>query len=254
MPRPVGQALLDFDSRPEFAQFVLAPIGLRCVVEEEQLWRVAGHELRVCLWLDRRAIYVVLVRSGWLTPPAARSLTLTDVFAISATGKLRRLRGPALAVWKRIALIAARLLEPEPVCLPPLPPDAPRSVLALWQLLLPRYLEAREPGAPFPLVASFLEEVSQAVGCPMPATEIQSGRERLERAGWLVRAGTAPGRYGRPTQLWHVRPEFTFDEDDAPRSTVPVSGAEPEPLAGTVHLGSGSGTRPSARAQAEECT
>ena len=90
---------------------------------------MGDRELVVELGLDRdRYIYVLYVRSGW--PPEfakpRRSLSLSEVYAITLIGKVREFSSPELARLKTKALLEAGLIERPEIRLAELP-GAPRS-------------------------------------------------------------------------------------------------------------------------------
>lgn len=200
---PTGKKLADFDAQPEFACWVCDQAGLRCVLDERQVWRIGGHELPVTLWLDKRLYYVLLVHSGWPLPPAPKSLALAEVFAAICTGELRRLHKPEMARFKRRALVASRLIPaPERVVLPALLPEAPDAAGKTWDVIADLLTERRmtePPGTLVPLSAPWLSKWS---GVPEPT--IRAGKRWLEARGFIKHEGDAPSGRGRPIYLWRV--------------------------------------------------
>jgi len=199
-------ALLDYDSKPEFAAFVCKAAGLKLVLDESHRWEVAGHELRVELALDRRCLYVLFIREGWPTPPARKSLCLAEVYAIALTGKLRRINGPELRRFKVKALLDGGFRERPEVGLAHLPADAPefaqRTLSAVEDVLAVRITNGESASEPFPFSAPWT-----ATFTGTDETTLRRGKLWLEQHGVLNRAGHAPSRFPRQTQLWRARLE-----------------------------------------------
>ncbi len=201
-----GTALARFDERREFACFVCDGAGLRCALDERQVWRFGRHKLSVTLWLDERFYYVLLIHSGWPNVPAPKSLALAEVFAASCTGELRELGRPEMARFKRRALVAAGLTPaPERVRLPALPEDAPESARRTWGAIADFLTERRmtePPGTPVALSSPWFSNWSR-----VPEPTIRAGKRWLEKRGFIQRVGEAPSGRGRPTYLWSVKGE-----------------------------------------------
>ena len=181
-------------------------------------------QLSVCLWREQRDYVILLVRAGWpAAAPASRSLTLANILAIAVTGDVQRVSGPWLGIWKRVGLVLAGLVRPCPVRLPPLPLDASRAAARFWGFL-PHYLGVRQPGAPLPLVAPRLQELSSAYGPRIDHGTIVDGKGWLARQGLLVHVGDAPGTFGNPTKLWRVAAFGEFRGLSAARKTREFGG------------------------------
>jgi hypothetical protein len=213
-----GSALIDFDSKPEFARWVCEHAGIRLALDQRQCWRVDAQALTVSLWLDRRVLYILRVHDGWPSAPARKALALAEVFATAVTGELRnRYSGPELARWKARALVESGLVDRPLVDLKPLPPDAPTAVATTWSviesLLVARRVLGEERASPVPLVTPFLLRWSRGIVDDVTDATLRAGKRWLEDRRPLERAGTAPGRFGRPTQLWRVA-EVGFAGDE----------------------------------------
>jgi hypothetical protein len=198
-----GEGLRAWDRRDDFARWVCALAGLRFEVDEEQRIDLGGRGLRVSLWRAEDGLWIIRLYEGW--PETKRtSLSLTETFAAAVTGKLRVLDDSEYAVWKLRALVGCGQLDPAPVALADLPANAPPSAIETWalarHLLSVRWL--REPGAPVPLSAPWLEAWS---GGRVTVSTIVSGKRWLERRGFIEHVENAPGSGGHPLFLWRVR-------------------------------------------------
>jgi hypothetical protein len=203
--------LRDFDSRWDFASFVLKRADLRAALDERQQWRVGPAELVVSVWLDPRSTYVLRVRAGWPMRPARRALTLAEVFAATVAGLLKsRYKSSELTRWKARALIESGLVPAPVVVLEPLPASAPLAARSTWtvieSLIAARRLLGEEPGTPLVLSAPWLVLWARGLVDGVDEPVIRSGKRWLERHGPIVRRiETVPGRFGRRAQLWHVQ-------------------------------------------------
>lgn len=198
------EALLEFDTRADFACFVCRRAGLSCGIGERQTWQVGEQELTVELQLDKRVFYVLYLRAGWPSSPdirTRRSLCLAEVYAITLTGTIRDLRGPELARFKVKALADAGLLDLPTVHLPDLPNRAPASAIETWDLI--RELAAARAATgdigPMPLVAPWLASWNGT-----SESAIKAGKQWLEHACLIVHVDHAPGRFGKTTKLWQI--------------------------------------------------
>jgi hypothetical protein len=175
----------------------------------EQQWTIAGASIAVVLWRDQGGRHVILIRRGWPEPPSPRALILAEVYRAAVTGELPRRTGrrsPEVARWRWRALVEAGLVPPATTALPPLPPDAPSSVVRTWgvirHLLSVRRLEG-EAEAPMPLSAPFLARWARGVE-PVTEGEIAYAKSWLRERGLIQEAGEVPSRRGRPLKLWKV--------------------------------------------------
>ncbi len=197
------------DRDPRLAKFVYQTAGLLLDNTLVQTWHVGEQQLQVAVWPDESLRYVLRISSGW---PAAikrhhsqqppTGLALAEVYAISTAKRLHLPRGPELARWKRKALVDAGIVEPHPVQLAPLPPDAPNSARQTWHaiagLLQVRFL-VDPPDEPVPISSPFLSSWSG-----MPQSTLERGKRWLEPHGYITRVGHAPFGSPAPCLLWHI--------------------------------------------------
>jgi hypothetical protein len=206
------EGLARWDGDPRWESYVLGGTPLR-VEPGEQVWMVGGHRLVVSVWRDARDECKVTILGGWPNTPAFVigdprgrkniALTLAEVFAISSTGTVRRLRKPALVRWKRRGLAEAKLITVPPVPLSPLPEpatcEARRVYAGMADLLAIRALTEERP-EPFPFSVAFGSDWTG-----LDARVIERGRYHLERDRVIFRMGECPSAGGRrPMVLWGI--------------------------------------------------
>jgi hypothetical protein len=203
-----GEALVDWDARTEFGQFVADRAKLGIEVDVTQRWRVGGHELAVSFWIDMRSICVLRVHGGWpkaATPddPVPKALCLAEVFAIATTGELEKLRPASLKRWKVRALAEGGFITVPPVSLPRLPDAAPHAAFVTWRaiagLLAIRRL-TDPPGSTVPLKASWLANWSGGVD----ENTVRRGKYWLQRRGYIKHVDSKNVGKPKPLYLWAV--------------------------------------------------
>jgi hypothetical protein len=153
-------------------------------------------------------------------PPDAVEASHFSASAISIAAPCgEEVNGAALlrVQQKARALVESGLVDRPPVRLQPLPSDAPTAAITTWcaieSLLVARRVLDEEPGTPLPLVAPFLVRWSRGIVEGATEATLRAGKRWLEDARVLERAGTAPGSFGKRTQLWRVA-EVGFAGDE----------------------------------------
>lgn len=203
--------LAAWDRSPKLAEWLADRLGISGTTGGEvSVWEVGEHKLRVSLWLGPDHRHVLWIHSGLPTSyrspldTARRTLALHEAYAAHVRGKFAALGKPEARRWKLRLLVGAGLVEPADVGdLVMLPQDAPASAGETWCVLrhvlsIRRLEEPKEE--PFAFSAPWVAEWSG-----LAESTVCSGKRWLEERGYLVRAGTARGQFGKPTQLWHVR-------------------------------------------------
>lgn len=192
----VDEALRAFDRDEAFAEWVVVQAGLEFLWDERQWWSVGHVQIPVSVWLDPKGRFVLRLHEGWLP----ESLCLGELYAAAETGEIKRLRGLALAEWKRRALVAAGFARPNKISLAALPPEAPPSARETWavvtQILADRADGECEIALSAPTVARWWSS-SEA--------RIRNGKKWLRQNGYLLKVGERPSGYGKPTDIWRIR-------------------------------------------------
>jgi hypothetical protein len=158
-----GEALVAFDREPDFAEGVLALVGLPFELDLHQTITIADDVLGLSLWHDRRGRYVLRVESGWRGPNRQKhgrpkppaSLALAELFAIAQAGQMILLNGPTLARVKRRLLVDLGFAAATPISRRPLPASAPTPALRAYEVIC-RLVEVRPPNDPFSASRSLL--------------------------------------------------------------------------------------------------
>lgn len=201
-----GKELEYYDSVAELGCFVFVErAGLRMNLERgaRQVWRVGEHELVVSIWLDRNVNYTLWIHEGWPEKPAPKALKLAEVYAISTTGELRKLRKPEMGHFKRRALLEAGLVDPPPP-LPPLPDGATDTAVKTWEEaigVVHAERRLKEPaGTPMALATGRLAKWSG-----LDEGTVRSGKDWLRRHGFIEKVGEVESGYPRPTYLWKIK-------------------------------------------------
>ena len=144
------------------------------------------------------------VHDGWPTHPARESLLSAEVFALVRRRecKLFGARSPLLARMRNLMLIETEAMSAPEVLLATLPDDTTPDERVTWDAI-GRLLQVRAltetTGEPFAFSSPTMAWV-----LGVDESVLRRGKHALEQRGLLVRVGTAPGSFGRPTILWHA--------------------------------------------------
>lgn len=118
----LGAAVNDLGRDPAVVADCLGVLGVEGGVGEPFLSLLPGHEGHEAV-VERAptGAFVYRCRCG---DKGAGDATLADVYAATKYGQFELLSRSAAAIWHRLLLKKAGRLEPVPVALPDLPPDA----------------------------------------------------------------------------------------------------------------------------------
>jgi hypothetical protein len=202
-----GDALAALDCDPAFARFVMERAGLAFRQDDEQALILGGCSFPVRLWLDRRKVYVLRPAGGAASFPdtTRRALKLGQFYASVIAGRMIFPTGPALARWKRRALLDWGAVPWPQIVLSPLPADSPSVVVTVWpgigELLAVRRLTEPEDRL-VPLSWAFL-----AGWCGCDESDIRRALHWLEHNRLIRRAAHIASDYRNPTILWQIAEE-----------------------------------------------
>ena len=192
--------LHDVDTELACARFVGVPDGavesvgcsFRCVLPGHE----DAHPSATLHWNRKQA----LVLHDWHRLDGKEWWALPEVYMAQVLGYVPRapkrdvalsLPAPSLATWRLRLLVDAKLIEPYPVDLPPLPDDAPARVLKVYEgfkrLLACKWSYA--PGQPTMFARAFA-----AGWCGVGILAAWEGTQWLRQRQIIVPAGTYKGR------------------------------------------------------------
>jgi hypothetical protein len=201
-----GGNLTALDGDRDLARLVFDKAGLTFIQDEPQAIKLGETKMRVRLWVDDHDLYVVRPVTGEKVPvfpgTEIQALKLGQFYASIVAGKVIHPIEAELARWKRRALIECGFVAAPAVHLRPLPEDAPRYAVTVWDGigLLVAVRRLTEPDeTELPLTRSFLPGWC---GCEEKA--MKGGIAWLDRHRYIWRAGSVGvGKY-KPMTLWAV--------------------------------------------------
>ena len=200
-----GDALTNLDRDDGLARGLARLIEISEDEHTRSIITVGKVKLVVTLWKDFDGMWKVRVLQGWPRKKGEKPrtvVTLAEFYAAYVTGTPRTLAGPEHVRFKLRMLVDLGRIDPAPVQLAALPSDAPPAAVEVWQavqsLLAIRWLD-EPPGSPFALSVPWFSKWSGL-------SESTAGRGKLWLAqnGYLLRAGDAPGQYGKRAYLWTI--------------------------------------------------
>jgi hypothetical protein len=154
--------------------------GFRCILPDHN----EDHPSASLYWDPKTG---ALMYHDWHTRDDEEWYTLPDVRASLACGHAVRLRGPSVATWQLRLLTEARILEPYPVSIRPLPLDvrpAIRKIYEGFQLLL-ACKWWHTPDVPAPFAWRFA-----AAWCGLGTSHVGDAMHWLLAHGFLRQVGT----------------------------------------------------------------
>lgn len=204
-----GKGLVALDGDPGLARFVFDKAGLTFLQDEPQAIKLGDSTMRVRLWVDDHDLYVIRPVTGEKAPifPGTdiQALKLGQFYASICAGTLIRPVEAELARWKRRALIEWGVVTARAVHLRPLPKDAPRYAVTVWDGigLLVAVRRLTEPDeTEFPLTRSFLPG-----WCGCEVKVVKRGMGWLDRHRFVWRTRSVPVGKPKPMTLWAVAEE-----------------------------------------------
>lgn len=219
-PQAVGEQLATLDSEPELLAAVAAALGVTAEPEvsfADALPRPELTDLTARWWFDTRGRYVYNLSAP--EPNGSRSYALAEVYAAVVAGRVARLRGAVLAMWKLRLLIDLGFYSIPLLPSPALVGQGDQMEAAFSRgltLLLSIRERFNEHQPEVALSRGFLVDWGGFWTLPVavvdgasPAMVESRLRERARRlleryaaAGLIRCTGTAPSRFGRATRLW----------------------------------------------------
>ena len=205
-----GDDLAALDGDHKFARFLCEKAGLEFLEDEPQEIVIGETAIVVRIWVDDHQAYVIRPVSEDKVPTfpgtSIRALKLGQFYASVCAGRLIRPTGAALARWKRRGLLEWGVIGAPPVCIRPLPDDAPLYIAPVWEgirLLLAVRRLTEPDGMVVPLARDFVRD-----WCGRDGKEVRRALGWLDRHGWIWRVCRTDVGKPKPMTLWAVAEEL----------------------------------------------
>jgi hypothetical protein len=202
-------------------QILVPPLSdgrLREIATDEMLMRYVGQYLGIrnvplgtpvlcvlhpdnnpsaALWRDMNG--VIKYHDFHAQGPPLEWLTLAEVYAAQTTRNIRKLKGPEHATWMIRLLVDAGLIDPAPVPMLPLPPNALTTVRKVYKgiclLFACKWLHT--PGEPTALAREF-----SAGWCKVAEGTAAKGIQTLVRERIITPVGEHAAAYGKKMAIY----------------------------------------------------